>query len=57
MQKLRRRAPGLTVLAMTGFTVQEDLRALRGAGLVDIIYKPFEIDALAGLRRRALDSE
>ena len=57
MQKLRRRAPALRVLAMTSYTVQEDLQALRGAGFVDVIYKPFEIYALAELLRRWLDSE
>ena len=39
--------PGLKRLVMTGYTLEEDLRELRGEGILGVVNKPFTVDGLA----------
>ena len=42
------------MLAIAGYTVQEDLEAPREAGFHGVVGKPFDIETLAQTVRRAL---
>jgi two-component system cell cycle sensor histidine kinase/response regulator CckA len=55
MRTLGRTNPGLKGLAITGYSVQEDLQALKEVGFLDVVYKPLDMDRLARAVRRALD--
>jgi PAS domain S-box-containing protein len=55
IQELRQIAPGLQVLVITGYTMQEDIRALKEIGFADIIYKPLDVGVLGKTVRRMLD--
>ncbi len=57
IRKLREANPGLKGLAITGYIVEEDVQRLRKAGFLDVVRKPFDVDALARTVRRALDVE
>ena len=50
-------APGVKALVMTGYTIQEDVQALRDSGFADIIYKPLEVGMLGRTVRRILDAD
>lgn len=54
LQELRRRDFHLKALGVTGHPLQESLEALQQAGFLDVIHKPFEIETLAQIIRRAL---
>ena len=54
MQELRNRDPSLKALAITGYAVREVAKELREMGFSDVIYKPFDVDTLAQVIRRAL---
>jgi CheY-like chemotaxis protein len=43
--KIRAFKPGVGILVMTGFAVDEDCEALRRAGADEVILKPFQPDA------------
>jgi CheY-like chemotaxis protein len=47
--------PDLPVLAVTGYTLEEEIEKLREAGFSDVLHKPFDASALARAVRRALD--
>jgi len=57
VQKLRETVPGLKALVITGYIVEEDTWGLKEAGFLDVVYKPFEVDGLAQVIRRALDED
>ena len=56
MQALKEATPELEVLAITGYTTEGKLEELKAAGFLDVIYKPFDVDVLAQVIRRALDA-
>jgi two-component system cell cycle sensor histidine kinase/response regulator CckA len=56
VQELRRIAPGLKALVITGYTLQEDVRALKDSGFADVVYKPLAVDVLGRTVRRILDA-
>jgi len=56
MQTLRRTTPSLKGLAITGYAMQEVPEALRQVGILKVLHKPFQIDALAREVRHALDT-
>ena len=55
VQELRKVAPNLKVLAITGYAVTKELHELREDGLLEIVSKPFEMHTLATIIRRMLD--
>jgi len=55
IQELKRIAPDVKVLVITGYTMQEDVRALKEIGFVDIVYKPLDVVVLGKTVRRMLD--
>ena len=57
VQELRKIAPRVKVLAITGYTLVEDMQSMREAGILDVIHKPFEVNILANSIRRAMDSD
>jgi two-component system, cell cycle sensor histidine kinase and response regulator CckA len=54
LEELRRQAPHLRALGITGYPLQDNLEALLKAGFVEVLPKPFEIGELAHAIRRAL---
>jgi PAS domain S-box-containing protein len=56
VQELRKIAPHVKVLAITGYTLVGDVQSLKKAGILDVIHKPFEVTVLANTIRQALDS-
>ena len=48
--------PRLKALAITGYVLPEEERSLREDGFLDVIYKPFDMNNLTYLVRRALDT-
>ena len=56
-QELEKVTPGIKVLAITGYVMQEDLEALKEGGFLDVVHKPFDVDVLAQVVRRALDAD
>lgn len=54
MHELKRLAPACKVLAITGYTMQVGVRALKEAGFSDVVHKPFDADTLAQVIHRAL---
>jgi PAS domain S-box-containing protein len=57
VQELHKIAPHVMVLAITGYTLVEDVQSMREAGILDVIHKPFEVNILASTIRQALDSD
>jgi PAS domain S-box-containing protein len=57
IQKVKQIAPGVKAMVMTGYTIQEDVQALRDSGFADIVYKPLEIGVLSRTVRRILDAD
>jgi PAS domain S-box-containing protein len=55
-QELKKIAPHVKVLAITGYTLVEDVEELREGGILDVVHKPFEVNALAEAIRQALDA-
>jgi len=55
MQELRKATPDLKVLALTGYAMEKSREELKDAGFLDVVYKPFDVDVLAQIIRRALD--
>jgi PAS domain S-box-containing protein len=57
MQELRKVTPDLKAIAITGYLAQNDLRGLEKHGFLDIVHKPFNLETLAKVVRRALDTD
>jgi len=57
MRELRKANPGLKVLAVTGYVVEEDIHQLKEGGFLDVVHKPFDVETLAQVIRRALDED
>ncbi len=57
VRELRKKDPSLGALGITGYSREAVTEALRRAGFLDVIHKPFEMEALARVIRRALKGE
>ena len=57
IERLKQIAPGIKALIITGYTMQEDIQALKEAGFVDIVYKPLDVGLLGRTIRRILAAE
>ena len=55
IRELRKVHPHLKAVAMTGYALAEDLRELKEEGNLEVVYKPLDMNTLAGVVRRALD--
>ena len=55
IQELRKVTPDLKSLAITGYAVEAVEGMLREAGFLDVVHKPFDVNTLARMVRRALD--
>ncbi len=55
-QELKKTDPRVKVLAITGYTLVENVEELKQAGILDIVQKPFEVKTLAEVVRRTLDA-
>ncbi len=55
IRELRKVTPDLKALAITGYILRKDLEELKTEGFLDVIHKPFDVEILAQLIRRALD--
>ena len=56
VQELRKMDPGLKALGITGYALAEDLRELEKCGILDVVNKPLDVNALARTIRSALDT-
>ncbi len=54
LHELRRRAPDLQALGITGYPLQDSADNLKEAGFVEVFVKPFQIEQVAHAIRRAL---
>ncbi len=54
LHELKRLPSVCPVLAVTGYTMQVGVRALKTAGFFDVVHKPFDADTLAQIIHRAL---
>jgi len=57
LQTLREETPDLKALAITGYVGRTDPQALKEAGFLDVVHKPFDADYLARVVRHALDGD
>ncbi|MFQ6100225.1 MAG: GAF domain-containing protein [Anaerolineae bacterium] len=57
IQELRRTAPHLKAVAITGYALAEDPRKLRNGGILEVVQKPFEVNALGEVVRRIMDAD
>ena len=57
VRELKKREPGLKTLAITGHLLTREQRDLEKEGILDIIYKPFDVNILAEVVRRVLDAD
>lgn len=57
LHELKRLPTACRVLAITGYTMQVGMRALKTAGFFDVVHKPFDADTLARVIHRALSEE
>jgi CheY-like chemotaxis protein len=57
LQELQEMNPRVKALAITGYVLHKDLEALKETGFLDVVRKPFDMDALAKIIRQALDAE
>ncbi len=57
VKRLRETTSDLKALAITGYIMEEDIRRLRKMGFMDVVYKPFDVNVLAQVVRRALDGD
>ncbi len=55
-QRLGRADPNLKVLGITGYATEKAAEELKVLGFLDVIRKPFDIEILAQVVRRALDA-
>jgi PAS domain S-box-containing protein len=56
LRVLREENPDLKALTITGYVIEADLEALKQAGFLGVVHKPFDTDHLAKVVRRALDT-
>ncbi len=56
-RELRKRFHDLKALAITGYVAEQDVRELQEAGFLDVVCKPFDLQTLAEVIRRALDAD
>ena len=56
-QELRKIASRVKVLAITGYTLAEEVKELKQAGILDVVHKPFEVKTLAEVIRQTLDAD
>ncbi len=54
LRRLREINPAVKALAVTGHVLREELEALRTEDLVEVVYKPLDLDALAAAVHRTL---
>ncbi len=54
IRELRKANPDLKALVITGYVMRQDLKELVEKDFLDVIHKPFDIDGLAKVVRRAL---
>jgi PAS domain S-box-containing protein len=57
IQTMKRIAPDVKALVITGYTIREDMQVLKDAGFADVVYKPLDVGVLGGTIRRILDAE
>ena len=57
VRELRKTAPHLKALAITGHVLTKDRDQLKKEGFLDLVYKPFDASALAQAVRTALDGD
>ncbi|MBN1976275.1 MAG: PAS domain S-box protein [Anaerolineae bacterium] len=57
VQELHKITPRVKVLAITGYTLVEDVQSMRVAGILDVIHKPFEVNTLASAIHQAINSD
>jgi len=57
LQALKAITPDVKVLGITGYAAEDVNGELQRAGFVGVIHKPFDIDTMAQVVRRALDTE
>lgn len=57
IQELKRLKPDVKALIITGYTLPEDLEALRDMGFADVVHKPLGVNALGMAIRRILDAD
>jgi len=55
LRAVRRRAPGLSIIAMTGLNTEANTLTLLAAGYSDVLCKPFSIEDLVTAVQGALD--
>ena len=55
IRELRKTHSSLKAVAMTGYTLEKDLRELKEEGSLEVIYKPLDMNTLTRVVRRALD--
>ena len=55
IEELRKITPDVKVVAMTGYTLPQDLRKLKGKERLKVIHKPLDTHVLARAVRQALD--
>ena len=53
-QALRKRAPGVKVIILTGYLLHEEVHMLRAQGITAVLPKPPECAILAQVLRQAL---
>jgi CheY-like chemotaxis protein len=53
-RELRKQAPDVKILAITGYVLAESLQELRESGFVDVVQKPFEVNTLAKIIHQIL---
>lgn len=54
LRRIRRHRPDCPVILMTAFGSPEALQAARNDGVYEVVSKPFDLDYMVGLVRRAL---
>jgi PAS domain S-box-containing protein len=56
-RELRKIDSHVKVLALTGYTLAEEMKELKQAGILDVVHKPFEVKTLAEVIRQTLDAD
>ncbi len=57
IRELKRENSDLKALAITGYVMDVDLQGVKEAGFLGVVSKPFDVERLAKMIRRALDAE
>jgi len=56
MKELRQRVPLAPVVLVSGYSTDQMVQAMLDSGALELVQKPFTLEALATAIRRALDS-